>query len=198
MGFPSALECLQRITKNCDALVPEIEWAQISKISQKQKRKCCRKDGMGKSVKIIFLDVDGVLNCEKTTRTTKSGTLFVGSGHLKRLRDIIKATGAKVVLSSDWRYGRDEPESNGDFLELQRELRRYGIEIFDYTPVTCFYSRGGEISIWLSRHPEVSDYVILDDLTDMGPHMSRLVQTSVKRGLGKEEVKQAINILEEI
>ena len=55
-------------------------------------------------VKVIFLDVDGVLNNNRTVRTTKNLYTFVGKRHIRNLKHIINATGAKVVLSSDWRY----------------------------------------------------------------------------------------------
>lgn len=57
---------------------------------------------MGK-IKVIFLDVDGVLNSDRTARRTQSGYTFVDNRQMKNLKHIINMTGAKVVLSSDWR-----------------------------------------------------------------------------------------------
>ena len=62
---------------------------------------------MGK-IKVIFLDVDGVLNSDRTARRTQSGYTFVDNRQMKNLKHIINMTGAKVVLSSDWRYDRDD------------------------------------------------------------------------------------------
>lgn len=52
-------------------------------------------------IKVVFLDIDGVLNTDKTTRRTTGGYRFVGSRQLKNLKRIITETKAKVVLSSD-------------------------------------------------------------------------------------------------
>ena len=65
---------------------------------------------MGK-IKVIFLDVDGVLNSDRTARRTQSGYTFVDNRQMKNLKHIINMTGAKVVLSSDWRYDRDDRDT---------------------------------------------------------------------------------------
>lgn len=145
-------------------------------------------------LKIVFLDVDGVLNSDQTTRSTATGWTFVGSREVKRLKDILDATGAKVVLSSDWRYDRDDP-SNTDFWELQTELLRYGISFYDYTPELPSAHRGAEIDLWLRNHPDVQNFVILDDRTDIEPNKSHWVQTVMARGLGRPEAEEAIRIL---
>lgn len=147
------------------------------------------------TIKVIFLDVDGVLNSKRTIRMTKNGCVFVGVRQVKNLRRIVRETGAKVVLSSDWRYGRIDARCNEDFLELKRELAKYGIEFHDYTPETFSGHRGEEIHAWLTGHPEVSNFVILDDRQDIEPHKDHWVQTCMSRGLGKEETEAAIQLL---
>ncbi len=145
--------------------------------------------------KVIFLDVDGVLNSDKTTRTTKNGYTFIGNRKIKNLRRIIEATGAQVVLSSDWRYDRNDPVLNEDFLELKNELLRNHIHIYGFTPELPSAHRGEEISEWLKDHPEVSNFVILDDRTDIEPNKDHWVRTVMSRGLCKEEADDAIMIL---
>ncbi len=147
------------------------------------------------SVKVIFLDIDGVLNSDTTTRRTRGGFTFVGERQLRRLRHIVDAAGAEVVLSSDWRYNRDTPGRNGHYLELRDELLRYGIRFYGFTPELPSGHRGAEIAQWLAEHPEVSDFVILDDRTDIEPNKDRWVQTVMSRGLGAEEADKAIRIL---
>ena len=149
---------------------------------------------MGK-IKVIFLDVDGVLNSRKTERTTKNGYTFVGVRHLKNLKQIVAATGAKVVLSSDWRYDRDDPGHNSDFLELRDELRKYGIEFYGFTPEFLGAHRGAEIDAWLVEHPEVESFVILDDRSDIEPNKGHWVRTTMSRGLDIKETEDAIRIL---
>lgn len=147
------------------------------------------------ALKVIFLDVDGVLNSALTARETRSGAQFVGARQVKNLRRIIQETGAKVVLSSDWRYGRSDPRMNADFLELKHELRRYGIRLFGFTSELCGARRGEEIDAWLRAHPEVSRFVILDDCPDVDPNRDHWVQTTLTRGLTKEDAETAIKLL---
>jgi len=146
-------------------------------------------------IKVIFLDVDGVLNSSHTTRKTASGYTFIGNRQLKNLKRIISETGAKVVLSSDWRYERDDPVYNSDFLELRHELQQNGIQLYDFTPELPTAHRGAEINKWLKAHEEVGNFVILDDRTDIEPNKDHWVQTVMSRGLGAKETQDAINIL---
>ena len=59
-------------------------------------------------MKIIFLDIDGVLNCDDTPNPRKF-PYVVDSRLLELFRDLVTATGAIVVLSSTWRV-RKHPE----------------------------------------------------------------------------------------
>ena len=146
-------------------------------------------------IKVIFLDVDGVLNSDRTVRKTQSGYTFVDNRQMKNLKHIINMTGAKVVLSSDWRYDRDDPRYNGDYLELEAELLKYGVRLYGFTPELPSCHRGMEINCWLKEHSEVGDFVILDDRTDIEPNKDHWVQTVMRRGLGVEEAESAIRIL---
>lgn len=146
-------------------------------------------------IKVIFLDIDGVLNNEKTTRTTRLYCRFVGVRHIKNLKRIVDSTGAKVVLSSDWRYDRDDPYCNSDYLELRDELRKHGISFYGFTPVLLSAHRGAEIDQWLKEHEEVENFVILDDRPDIEPNKDHWVQTTMSRGLCAEETKAAIEML---
>ena len=139
-------------------------------------------------IKVIFLDVDGVLNSDRTVRKTQGGYTFVDNRQMKNLKHIINMTGAKVVLSSDWRY-------NGDYLELEAELLKYGIRLYGFTPELPSCHRGMEIDCWLKEHSEVGDFVILDDRADIEPNKDHWVQTVMRRGLGVEEAESAIHIL---
>lgn len=150
---------------------------------------------MSNKIKVIFLDVDGVLNSRNTTRRTAGGYTFIGSRQVSRLKHIVRQTGAKVVLSSDWRYDRDDPKVNSDFLELKAELHRYGIDFYGYTPELPSAHRDAEIDLWLREHNEVGNFVILDDRLDIEPNKDHWVQTVMSRGLGTKETEQAIAIL---
>ena len=74
-------------------------------------------------MKIIFVDVDGVLNTTKSTRRLAccNEFTFVDTRKVLRLRDIVERTGAKLVLSSTWRFGAD-PKAFYFEREALREL----------------------------------------------------------------------------
>ena len=143
-------------------------------------------------MKVIFLDIDGVLNDGFTILGT--GKDFPTIDHLTCLKQIIDATDAKIVLSSSWRYHKS------DFNDAKNALRNVGLAIMDKTKELP-RGRGAEISEWLSRHPEVDNYVILDDHNDSYTNFSinqqeHLIQTEFTLGLLQEHVQQAIDILD--
>ena len=135
-------------------------------------------------MKVIFLDIDGVLNCASTVERC-GGPFFVEDRKLAMLSSIVKTTGAKCVLSSTWRGGwlggnnfvSAFPEVRGLF----DKFNEFGIECIDKTGYST--SRGNEIKLWLNEHPEVTDFVILDDDNDMGELEDHLVKTSWAAGL---------------
>lgn len=110
-------------------------------------------------MKVIFLDIDGVLNSDEYFDKIKDLNIQgiqseVDIEKIKLLKKAIDETGAKVVLSSSWRYTR-----NAQY--LKELLQQYGI----YTDSTPFLQnkRGLEIKKWLDNNPSVEDFVILDD-----------------------------------
>ena len=155
-------------------------------------------------MKIIFLDVDGVLNCQ-STEDHIGRYVGVDEDKVALLKKIIDATGAKIVLSSTWRLGYNRwGENLSGFRErLDEALGKYGLEVYDKTEDlgrhgTC---RGQEINKWLEQHPDVEEWVVLDDeyFVDFGyygitPHH---VQTWFygDGGLHEEDVEQAIQVL---
>ena len=151
-------------------------------------------------MKVIFLDIDGVLNDDTTPTRTKSRLVFIDQEKLLRLKRIVEATRAKIVLSSTWRYERDNPKYNGDFLELQEAFRQVGLEFYSFTPEDVYgIRRGMEIGAWLRLHPEVDQYIILDDeLFDFEQCglLPRLVKTKFGNGgLIEAHVQEAIEML---
>ena len=53
-------------------------------------------------MKIVFLDIDGVLNCEGS-RSRCVGYRGIDDKKVENLAQIVKATGAKIVLISTWK-----------------------------------------------------------------------------------------------
>jgi len=137
-------------------------------------------------MKIIFLDIDGVLN-DAPTILEKENDL-PAKNHLECLKQIVDATGAQIVLSSTWRLF---PQSRND---VKNALRNVGLEFVDRTKE--LHDRDKEIREWLSRHPEVESYVILDDENEFSNELAKhQVLTTFYEGLLPKHVPLAIDIL---
>ena len=139
-------------------------------------------------LKVIFLDVDGVLNSKQDGNSIKLRT----DSHFRLLQEIVKATGAKIVLSSSWRAGFAKARTT-----LSNRLKKYGLEIMDSTPVLSGLSRrGDEIRQWLDdNRKSVERFIILDD-DDMEEFTgTNLVQTDSEIGLQEEDALRCIEIL---
>mmetsp|Transcript_1966 Transcript_1966/g.2265 ORF Transcript_1966/g.2265 Transcript_1966/m.2265 type:complete len:164 (+) Transcript_1966:34-525(+) len=143
--------------------------------------------------KVIFLDVDGVLNCHAGSPEPQN---------LEQLQRILAATGAKVVLSSDWR--------RKDHLvrDLLSALGEAGIDtsvVIGRTPALKNAARPAEISSWLEEHEGIlpDTWIAIDDLplerTD-GPGgrlQGRCVRTDCRTGLTSSDADLAISMLEQ-
>lgn len=110
-------------------------------------------------MKVIFLDIDGVLNSDEYLDKVKNSDIQgierdIDVGKVKLLKRAIDETGARVVLSSSWRYTR-----NARY--LKELLANYEIRV-DSTPYIRD-ERGLEIKKWLSENQGVEDFIILDD-----------------------------------
>jgi hypothetical protein len=106
-------------------------------------------------MEIIFLDIDGVLNCDDTPNPRKF-PYIVDPRLLSILEDLLARTGAKVVLSSSWRT---------DPVGLLA-ARFYGVPFTDVCPDLPGVSRCEEMLRWLSAHQGVHRYVVIDDESD--------------------------------
>jgi len=143
--------------------------------------------------KIIFLDVDGVLNSHEWW--DRRGKLEKGHSYdefqehefdpraVNRLKKLIEDTGAEVVLSSVWRLGE----------ENRAAVRKYGVDFIDCTPQCDSRIRGAEILMWIRDNvPKYYDegvlkYAILDDDSDMLLwQKDSFFQTDYKIGLTDE------------
>jgi hypothetical protein len=128
-------------------------------------------------MKTIFLDIDGVLNCDATPNSRKF-PYVVDEGLLARFRDLVKATGAWVVLSSTWRV---------DPVGLLA-AKYYNVPFHDVCADMPGAPRCEELVSWLREHPEVSRYVVLDDDDDCLDELP-LFQPSSKTGLTPDIAK---------
>ena len=148
-------------------------------------------------MKIIFLDIDGVLNCESAYRLGECQYVEWiwedgRKDHYQRfcswskdlLNKLIKETGAKIVISSTWRHSGIEfmrkvwemEEMEGEIIGITPSLRTKGLHI----------PRGMEIDYYLKEDLKfshinwdeviqreymektgVDNYIIIDDDSDM-------------------------------
>jgi hypothetical protein len=106
-------------------------------------------------MKIIFLDIDGVLNCKETPNPRKF-PFMVDRTLLQRLHRLLEMTDAKVVLTSNWRY-----DPAGLF-----SARHYGVPFIDTTPDLPGEARCTAILEWLRCHPDVERFIVIDDEDD--------------------------------
>ena len=149
------------------------------------------------SLKVVFLDFDGVLNSHEFFKSHRHEVSEAGAldpEAIARLNRLLAATGAVVVISSSWRHGYPVAtlasmlESRG-FVGVVHDKTREWISPW------CT-QRGDEIADWLRDHPECSTYVVLDDDADMDAVRARLVQTDADSGgLQDTHVDQAIAML---
>lgn len=138
---------------------------------------------------LIFLDFDGVLN--------RGAGLPVASALERRqvqlLNELVRLSGASIVLSTAWRIGRSVAELRDILTESGF---RYGNRVIGMTPYYSNLIRGEEIAAWrksagMCRVP----FVILDDLEQMGELEPYLVRTDPDRGLERADVILALSIL---
>ena len=166
-------------------------------------------------MKYLFLDIDGVLNHEEwysnrvhTLKRKEWWEDCFDPECVKRLNNILKETGARLVVSSSWRLDG----------ELKRYFTTVGITTdFDVTPnihhelpdgTYSWPDRGEEIDGFLKDHP-CDSYVILDDDLDFTENQLKdhfvhcccdYIQAlrechPGETGLTELKMKEAINIL---
>lgn len=154
-------------------------------------------------MKILFLDIDGVLNSDRYDREKdrmKSGN--IDETRLDLIKEIVDKTDAKIVLTSTWRHHWHPNEELCDDTgkELNRVFNAHGVEIFDKTPrLALFTDRSDEIKEWLEFcSEEIESFAILDDFMygwgDLEPYF---VKTSPQIGYGleKNHAERIISIL---
>lgn len=156
-------------------------------------------------MKVIFLDVDGVLNYEGCD-SYYGGVYFVLEEKMRLLAEIVRKTEAKIVLTSTWRQGAADLAAGRNSFEadlyeaLQDALEEHDLQLYGFTKWDEL-TRGEQIGAWI-RHTEketetVEAFVILDDLEagQFGQYADCLIQTDLGSGLEKHHVALAIRLL---
>lgn len=162
--------------------------------------------------KIIFLDIDGVLNTERWHCQTASNELQDEYGYkfdpvaVTNLSKIIEETGADIVISSSWKFMG---------LSKMRKMwkdRKLPGNVIGITPNTVsdkfllnvdldnmdiMAIRGQEVKEWLMLNKnEITNYVILDDMNDiLQEQESHFIWIDPEVGITSGNAVQAIFIL---
>ncbi len=157
-------------------------------------------------MRVVFLDIDGVLNSATWFREHGESVLD-DAGHLDpaacvRVQRLCEVTGAEIVISSTWRLLYP-------LAGLRTVLASRGLtaQILGVTP-DLSADRGEEIQRWLDnvrsvprtsacRPLTVEGIVILDDDADMLHLLPWLVKTRFEAGLTEADVCRAQVVLAE-
>jgi hypothetical protein len=146
-------------------------------------------------VKVLFLDIDGVLNrggFSSTAQSTSFDPLAI-----TRLNRLLAATGARLVLSSSWRYViLDGTMSLSGFEFL---MRTHGLMRGAFYDHTCgdevVPERGAQIKRWLAEH-NVEGWAAVDDQPlQLGDASWRHVRTDPTQGLTDADAARLAAIL---
>lgn len=154
-------------------------------------------------MKIIFLDIDGVLNSRAYDRKRNwNEQTDIDETRLPLIKEIVDATAAKIVLSSTWRqhWNKDPNRCDADGRYINKTFSKFGLTIYDKTPdlgITAL--RKEEISKWLKETAEkIDSFVIIDDYRygwgDLSEHFVK-TDPNFQLGIEKEQVAEAIKIL---
>jgi len=153
-------------------------------------------------MKIIFLDIDGVLNSRAFFLARTAGLEehqdeeahtreMIDPAAVALLNHLVEKSGAEIVISSSWRIAYSMSEIGH---ALYANGFRHRLAIIGKT-TTSDGERGSQIQEWLESAGEPVTFAILDDSDDMGVHRPRLVRTDWERGLEQHHVEQALALL---
>lgn len=123
-------------------------------------------------MRIIFLDVDGVLNNgtshgDPDTMLSATRYMILSRKCLKRFVDLVRDTDSRIVLSSTWR------STLALKVELHTALVQAGLPtgvFVGQTPEIFISKRGSEIMTWLGKlsSERVSAWTVIDDMNLSG------------------------------
>lgn len=132
-------------------------------------------------MKVLFLDIDGVVNKKENFNPTNKPTMYPLDSYCAFLVGHIQLqTGCEVVLSSTWRLHPDGV----------KEVSDHVVRLLDKTPLLRGI-RGDEVNAWLEKHPDVEVYAILDDDSDFYDDQP-LFQTTFEDGLTDEIAEKVV------
>lgn len=161
--------------------------------------------------RVIFLDIDGVLNSSFWNAGHQkeiSAGMLIDLEKIRLLGKLVRNTKAEIILHSGWKFWFD-PDLKPLCKEaayLQRQMQREGLMIAGTTPdhsteeirISKKFSlvKAGEILAWLDEHKEVDRWIVLDDLDLHDPRIEiHQLRTDPDTGLTEEDVQRAEAVL---
>jgi len=162
---------------------------------------------MNQWIKIIFLDIDWVLIriwwwVERVSRNEKWKNWLLTEFELElvnNLVSLIRATWAKIVISSSWRHIPDILYKSWNEAWLNSNL------IIWFTPSWLWHWRWNEILTWINEWHKtcpsqlyIKNWIAIDDdSADMKSinRLWRFIHTKSNQWLTKEKTQEAISIL---
>lgn len=162
-------------------------------------------------MKVIFLDIDGVLNSnfwnDTHQREISDGTL-IDEEKIILLGQLVRNTNAKVILHSGWKFWFD---SNVKPLCREAErlinmLEKEGIYVNGVTPDHTTEEirrnnkfslvKASEILAWISQHNDIEKWIVIDDLDLHNKEIEKhQIFTDASIGLTAENVREAERLL---
>ena len=163
-------------------------------------------------MKVIFLDIDGVLNADDDfggrNRPNPYGGGFRGISRAKvrNLKHIVDMTNAKLILVSSWKheymdYVKTKDNIYGKYLinKLEAEDLYIYETTWQYDRTKGGMSRGFEINSWLNDTAEdIDSWILIDDeiFYDYDENIiNHLIKTNEETGLTKKLAEKAISLL---
>lgn len=167
--------------------------------------------------KLLFLDIDGVLNTFQgelyhALNGSHSDQNYPGKfDHESRPHDFYQFLSQcwsveavanltwllrsvpelKIVVSSVWRHGHTDDNMRWLFIHYPEIFER----VIGRTPAIMTGIRGREIQMYLDKHNFTGDFVIIDDDRDMEHLTPKLVLTNGYHGFTFQNMEKALKIL---
>lgn len=163
-------------------------------------------------MRVIFLDVDGVLNSVRsmvalhTPYYTERINYYIDPIAVHLVNRVINLSGANLVISSTHRKHIPDLLGNGrSLVAMQKYFDKFGIigKVIGYTPDSRNGHRGTEIKQWLDNERDhsgsITEYVIIDDDCDMlEEQLPHFVRTDNYFGFSYQNYLDALRILNSV
>lgn len=159
-------------------------------------------------MKVLFLDIDGVLNGHE--KHPDSPYTTIRPDCIQRLNRVVAQTECKIVISSAWRYmlfRKGRKPAPMTLLGFQYMLYTHGLVgavsrdlIIGHTCSDEIVSdRGDQVIDWATDHClEPDEWAVVDDdpmEMELGKYRDRLVRTNGKTGMTDATVRRLVKLL---